>query len=70
MAGKERRKSKANSTREPLLLATMAGQERFTCAEIQGGRSTLDHQIIWEDVAALHLSSLRPSEQRKKEKQP
>jgi hypothetical protein len=36
MAGQERRKSKPNSTREPLLLATMAGQEGFTCAEIQG----------------------------------
>jgi hypothetical protein len=48
----------------------MAGQEGFTCVEIQGGRSALNHQIIGEDAAALRLSSLRPSEQRKKEKQP
>jgi hypothetical protein len=62
MAGQEQRNSRPNSTRLPLLLATMAGQEGNACAEIQGGRRSLSHQLIEEDAAALNLSSLQPSE--------
>jgi hypothetical protein len=40
----------------------MAGQEGNACAEIQGGRRSLSHQLIEEDAAALNLSSLQPSE--------
>jgi hypothetical protein len=70
MAGQERRIGKPNSTRASLPHAATADQENFTCAEIQGRRRACDNQVIGEDDAAPNLSSLQPSEQRKKQQQP